>query len=122
MIPSPAGDIVDKCWRSSIERFDAIEADEYVVMPNYFHGLFLVSVGDAVMRPEDRTQMTVPRFMQYFKAHVSAALRQAGLVDFGWQRSYHDHVIRDDKDLEAIREYVHYNPNRWFQDREYVPS
>jgi hypothetical protein len=35
-----------------------------------------------------------------------------------WQRNYHEHVIRNDRELDKIREYVATNPLRWALDRE----
>ncbi|MGH2586216.1 MAG: transposase [Dehalococcoidia bacterium] len=35
-----------------------------------------------------------------------------------WQRNYYEHVIRTDDALNHIRNYIHTNPQRWFQDRE----
>jgi REP element-mobilizing transposase RayT len=35
-----------------------------------------------------------------------------------WQRNYYEHVIRDDEDLNKIREYIFTNPNNWFEDEE----
>jgi putative transposase len=37
-----------------------------------------------------------------------------------WQRSYYDHVIRDEKDLKRTREYIDANPIRWALDPENV--
>ena len=34
-----------------------------------------------------------------------------------WQRNYYEHIIRNDKALNRIREYIHYNPQRWHLDR-----
>ena len=36
-----------------------------------------------------------------------------------WQRNYYEHVIRDDRDLAAIREYVTGNPAQWMDDENY---
>ncbi len=33
-----------------------------------------------------------------------------------WQRNYYEHIIRDDRDLERIREYIAANPARWQED------
>ncbi len=38
-----------------------------------------------------------------------------------WQRNYYEHIIRDDADLQRIREYILANPARWYEDSEYVP-
>ena len=39
-----------------------------------------------------------------------------------WQRSYYDHIIRDENDLEKLRHYVRYNPEKWPQDQENLES
>jgi REP element-mobilizing transposase RayT len=35
-----------------------------------------------------------------------------------WQRNYYDHVIRNERELDKIREYIATNPLRWALDRE----
>ena len=35
-----------------------------------------------------------------------------------WQRNYYEHVIRDEKDLDRIRDYVQANPDNWDEDKE----
>ena len=35
-----------------------------------------------------------------------------------WQRSYYEHIIRDDADLNRIRQYIWDNPARWDDDPE----
>ena len=35
-----------------------------------------------------------------------------------WQRSFYDHVIRSDHDLNRIRAYIRYNPLHWAFDEE----
>ncbi len=37
-----------------------------------------------------------------------------------WQRNYHDHIIRDEGDLNAIRAYIDTNPARWAEDHEFA--
>jgi len=37
-------------------------------------------------------------------------------IDFHWQRSFYDRVIRSQKELENIRHYIYYNPTNWAQD------
>ena len=74
-------------------------------MPNHIHGI-LVLVGAGYIRP-------LPGVIGLFKAAVS---RQAGRPV--WQRSFHDRVIRDDDELEALRRYIEDNPLRWAVDRE----
>lgn len=35
-----------------------------------------------------------------------------------WQENYYEHIIRDEDELNKIREYILTNPLRWAHDRE----
>ena len=35
-----------------------------------------------------------------------------------WQRSFYDHIIRNDKDLTRVREYIQNNPINWALDKK----
>lgn len=35
-----------------------------------------------------------------------------------WQRNYYEHVIRDEADLNRIRDYIQSNPANWDEDEE----
>jgi len=35
-----------------------------------------------------------------------------------WQRNYYEHIIRDDRELHTIRQYIRYNPLKWDEDEE----
>jgi REP element-mobilizing transposase RayT len=37
--------------------------------------------------------------------------------EFAWQRSFYDHIIRNEKSLLKIRKYIYYNPHKWTLDR-----
>lgn len=39
-----------------------------------------------------------------------------------WQRNYYEHIIRDEEELNQIREYIAYNPSQWDNDSEYTAS
>ena len=36
-----------------------------------------------------------------------------------WQKSYHDHIIRDEADYRRIWEYIDNNPAKWREDCYY---
>ena len=48
-----------------------------------------------------------------FKIMVTKRIRQNGIPDFRWQSRFHDHVIRNDKELFFIRQYIRNNPANW---------
>ena len=52
-----------------------------------------------------------------FKSGVS---REMGFTV--WQRSFHDHVIRNEKDYKEIWYYIDNNPAKWAMDRYYIPD
>jgi REP element-mobilizing transposase RayT len=35
-----------------------------------------------------------------------------------WQRNYYEHIVRNEDDLNRIREYIENNPANWETDRE----
>ncbi|MCD4812266.1 hypothetical protein K8S19_01020 [bacterium] len=45
-----AGNMIDKCWNELVSRFSGIELDEYVIMPNHFHGIIIVGATLEVAR------------------------------------------------------------------------
>lgn len=37
-----------------------------------------------------------------------------------WQLNFYEHVIRDNRELECLREYIQANPHRWTEDEETI--
>ncbi len=52
-----------------------------------------------------------------FKSVCTKRIWAAGFRDFAWQTRFYDHIIRDEKSLHKIREYIINNVGRWEQDR-----
>ena len=50
-----------------------------------------------------------------FKSAVTIDIRKIN-SDFGWQPRFHDHLIRDNKSLNNIRQYIRDNPKNWADD------
>ena len=57
-----------------------------------------------------------------FKTTSSKIIHETGLTEFTWQRSYYDHIIRDEKSLNNIREYILQNPQKWELEKENVEN
>jgi|SRR6185437_3972496 len=57
--------------------------------------------------------------MGAYKTTVSKQIHLAGYAGFIWQRSFHDHIIRDEKSYENIANYIIDNPKTWDQDKFY---
>ena len=39
-----------------------------------------------------------------------------------WQRNYYEHIIRNEAELSAVREYITNNPQQWTLDKDFVPG
>jgi REP element-mobilizing transposase RayT len=106
-----------------------VELDEYVVMPNHFHGILMISgtieEGTARRAPTARefggsTRSSLGAIIGAFKSATTRSInriRQTPGLSL-WQRNYYEHVIRDENSPNRIREYIVTNPLRWALDRE----
>jgi putative transposase len=59
------------------------------------------------------------KIIRYFKAKTTKMIHDHGSDTFHWQRNYYEHVIRDDEELKAIRQYILSNPANWTTDENY---
>ena len=120
---SSVGELVHQHWLRIPRLRSDVQLDEFVVMPDHVHGVVVLlgnkATGDPEGRPCARTSGPAPgslgAIIGQFKSGVVKALRDRGLVGGEplWQRGYYERVIRDDRVLAAIREYIKLNPERW---------
>jgi len=89
--------------------YDNVSLDCYVVMPNHIHMILFVT-------SNERTQFapTISRVIKQWKGSIT---KQIGFSL--WQKSFHDHIIRNDDEYRHVAEYIKNNPNNWEQDRFY---
>lgn len=86
---------------------------KYIIMPNHIHMIIFICNEEGTMRASSPTQ-SIPQLIKSFKTLIT---KEIGFSV--WQRSYYDHIIRDDADYEAIWEYIENNPLKWKEDRFY---
>jgi len=117
-----AGRVVRSVWQALPDRFSGMEWDAFVVMPNHVHGIAtfvgagLALIGDKGAASGATTLGDVVRAFKSLSAiNINRLLRRSGPV---WQRGYYDHVVRDNRNLDRIREYIVTNPLKWTLDRE----
>lgn len=122
------GQIVVEEWlKTEVIRREII-LDEYIVMPNHFHAIVIIQAacrGDWPVAPTSpRAHGPKPEslgaLMVGFKSSVTKRINELRQTPGApvWQRNYYEHVIRDENDLNSIREYIAYNPARWAEDEE----
>ncbi len=126
MILSQYGKIAKQSWLEIPEHFEDIRVDEHVIMPNHIHGIVIIDSGDepvgnrhACSLQEERQYQKLPVVIGSYKSSVTRELNQMhDKFHFKWQKSYYDHIIRNDKSLDRIRHYIHYNALKWEYDQE----
>lgn len=122
------GRIVAEEWQKTPTIRPYVSLDEWVIMPSHLHGILIID--DSCVGAPRRGAPTTERDVSHwrsgclgaiigrFKETCTKRIRAMGYDDFAWQRNFYDHVIRNEKDLERIRVYIHENPERWAFDEE----
>ncbi|MDD5094035.1 MAG: transposase [Dehalococcoidia bacterium] len=137
---SQAGEMVIRVWDDLTVRYPAVALDEFVVMPNHVHGIVIVgalfvgaqqmagikpaiSADDVTVRAGTRPAPTLSEIIGTFKSittkEYTVGVAQNGWAPFHqrlWQRNYYEHIIRNEDDLNQIREYIQTNPLNWDHD------
>ncbi|NOY89406.1 MAG: transposase [FCB group bacterium] len=145
-------EMIEKWWLRIPERFLGVLVDEYVIMPNHFHGIIVImpkndvgvsqrgypksqsqrgcpNIDDGRGRPRwvapTYIAPTLGNIVGWFKTITTneyiRGVKETGWKEFSgklWQRNYYEHIIRNEKELQKIREYIVNNPLKWKLDME----
>jgi len=116
------GRIVEKSWKWLSQQYSYVHLDEYVVMPNHLHGIIIVSRGGSRTAQTGNTPKYKPlsRLVGAFK---TVSTKQVNIIRSTpgrklWQRNYYEHIIRNEEELNHIRQYIAENPINWRKDEE----
>jgi len=126
MVLNEFGKLVQQEWTRTAEIRNRIGLDDFMVMPNHFHGI-IITKGTMHRAPTVEqfgkpVSNSIPTIIRGFKSAVTArinAIRHSPRLPV-WQRNYYEHIIRDDIDLNTIRQYIRTNPENWEKDEEYT--
>lgn len=138
---SKIGVLADVFWYEIKNHSKNIELHQFVVMPNHIHGILEILDNDNNGRRDvaynvsttinvttstqtKNQQMskispksgTIGRIIGSYKGAVTKHANRLGF-DFNWQSRFHDHIIRNDKSLERIQNYIINNPQKWADDK-----
>ena len=94
-----------------------VRLDKYVVMPNHIHGIFIIE------KPEhEQALQDLSVILGQYKMSVTKKIRMRNPEMTVWQRSFHDHVIRNQAGYEKIWMYIENNPIKWEEDCFYCTN
>ena len=111
----PCGKIVDKYINQMNEQYNNINIENYVIMPNHIHLLIFVDNPNGTSRTPSPTNAVIPMFVSTLKRFCN---KEIGHNIF--QRSFFDHIIRDQADYENVYNYIDSNPSKWESDELYI--
>jgi REP element-mobilizing transposase RayT len=137
------GQIAQREWERLQKRFKHIELGAFVIMPDHVHGIIIIRYGwgtadsfrhdnlqDPRRAPTGETVTveqfgkpvsgSIPTIVRSYKSSVALRINYARPGDTTpiWQRNYYEHVIRNEKDMQAKWDYVESNPANWENDNE----
>lgn len=137
------GTIVLDEWIRTPAMRSNVELDGFVVMPNHFHAILCIhDVGAHCMRPvsdgppnpnerQNRAHIGAPlqrrqpdSIGSIIAGFKSAATKRINTVRVNpgapvWQRNYYERIIRNDRELDTIRQYINDNPTKWEDDENH---
>ena len=97
------GNIVKQNIYRLEEIYKNIIVDEYIVMPNYLHILILINYKDGI---------TISKIIKHLKTNISREIKYSI-----WQKSFYEHIIRNEKEYLKIKEYIKNNVINWRTDK-----
>ena len=140
-----AGKKVKELWSIIPNKFENVEIDAFVVMPNHLHGIVIIGKeGDVVksvaIGPDAINRVPTPaanegggvtgaynpmlsmnslsRIIRWYKGRCTFEIKKIDNPGyFEWQGRFYDHIVRNKKDLKKIREYIQTNPQKWASDQ-----
>ena len=122
MMLNEAGRMVEAVWQELSVFYPGVDTDAFVVMPNHFHGIIVLTSGQARgPSPTISLPDVVHRFKTMTTKRYTDGVKNQGWTSFPgrlWQRNYYEHIIRDENALHSIRTYIENNPAQWNEDTE----
>lgn len=110
-VPKLHGMIAEDLIRGIPQKYSDVSVDKYVIMPDHIHMLLRIDQDLGTGNPSP----TLGNIIAWYKYQVT---KQANMLtgtqgERMFQRSYYDHVIRNQKDYDEIWQYIDNNPRKW---------
>jgi len=119
------GKIVERAWIDLPFHYPHIILEAFVIMPNHMHGIMDIKVGDddycrggSEILPYKIKRYGLSEIVRALKSFSARRINQIRSMKGAtvWQRSFYDHIIRDEQDHRNIWEYIQINPQKWQED------
>jgi len=114
LILTEFGKILDEVW-NNLPKYYNVELDYYIVMPDHFHGIVIIDNTLNVKDDKGKDPLTLSDIIGKFKSYSTRKIRNviSNKIEFEWQKSFYDRIIRNEVEFYNIRKYIKENPLRW---------
>jgi REP element-mobilizing transposase RayT len=121
MVLNTYGEVARNCWYDLPKHYLNCSLDSFVIVPNHVHGIIVIrsekTVGNGLKPfPTHDLSEIIRGFKTFSSRRMNAEMM--GNNKFHWQKSFYDHVIRNDRSLDNLRQYILNNPLKWELDIE----
>jgi REP element-mobilizing transposase RayT len=131
IIFSEAGFIAEEEMKSIATHYANVVIDRYVVMPNHVYAIVVIE-GNQIYSPVETRLAASPArapgpslstIVGGYKAGVSRICHANGLPGFAWQARFHEHILRSNASVNAVRDYIDPTPRTgwWIPKTRVVP-
>jgi putative transposase len=106
------GDLARSHWQQLSQHHPNIIIDESIVMPNHLHGII-------ILESSLDYKKSISEVIRGFKTFSAKVInKKRGLCGVPvWQRNYYDRIIRNELELDRVRQYIINNPRNWDADK-----
>ncbi|OGI06445.1 MAG: hypothetical protein A3I68_03965 [Candidatus Melainabacteria bacterium RIFCSPLOWO2_02_FULL_35_15] len=137
MLLSNIGQTVEKFWMEIPKHYPNVQLDEFVIMPDHLHGLIFIddlfpveACHGMSLQTRVRTynkfskpvSQSLSMIINQFKSAIKRWCNKNGFTNFAWQSRFYESIIRNEKHLNAIREYTINNPLKFELNKKSCPS
>jgi REP element-mobilizing transposase RayT len=105
--------IVQKSWTTLPLHFPGLQLEEIAIMPDHVHFLItILPASDSVAQGASRRAPTLADVVRAFKGNAAREINKARKTPAApvWQRNYYERIVRNEAELERVREYIRNNP------------
>jgi putative transposase len=130
------GHLVQEEWLKSAKIRKEIELDEFIIMPNHIHALVTIcrddwqslssenhkGIGHLADAPKGPKKQSIGSMIVGFKSAITKRINEIkNSTNLQiWQRNYYEHIVRNEDELNQIRDYIINNPKNWDKDEDYI--
>ena len=122
---NPIGEEIEKSINYINDYYDNIKIVKHIIMPNHIH--LLIEINN---RTGEHGDSPNKEMFDFTGGHgdpplqsIVGQLKSYTTHKYGkqlWQRSYYDHIIRNEEDYLNVWEYINNNAKKWTEDKYYI--